>query len=83
MPRSMNSTESRNMIFRYILDSVHDCEAENMNDADKAAYLWARFESEYNHANPRNRDSQADRLRNPSDVFNGARYCRKLGNARH
>lgn len=52
---SMNSKESRNMIFRYILDSVRDCEAENMNDTEKAAYLWARFESEHNYADNRKR----------------------------
>lgn len=55
MARNMNSKAARAVIFRYILDSVQDCEAENMNDAEKTAYLWARFESEYNYANNRKR----------------------------
>lgn len=55
MPRNMNSTEARSIIFRYILDSVPDTECEGMNDTEKAAYLWARFESEYNYADNRKR----------------------------
>lgn len=55
MARNMNSKAARETIFRYILDSAQDCEAENMNDTEKAAYLWARFESEYNYANNRKR----------------------------
>ena len=51
----MNSRAARETIFRYILDSVPDCDAENMNDTEKAAYLWARFESEYNYADNRKR----------------------------
>lgn len=52
---NMNTKATRETIFRYILDSVRDCEAEDMNDSDKAAYLWARFESEYNYADNRER----------------------------
>lgn len=55
MPRNMNSKAARAVIFRYILDSVRDTECEGMNDPDKAAYLWARFESEYNYADNRKR----------------------------
>ena len=51
----MNSNAARAVIFRYILDSVRDDECEGMNDSDKACYLWARFESEYNYANNRKR----------------------------
>ena len=50
-----NSKAVRDTIFRYILDSVRDEECENMNDTEKAAYLWARFESEYNYPNNRKR----------------------------
>ena len=52
---SMNSKAARAVIFRYILDSVRDTECEGMNDSDKAAYLWARFESEYNYPDNRKR----------------------------
>ena len=52
---NMNSNAARAVIFRYILDSVRDDECEGMNDSDKACYLWARFESEYNYANNRKR----------------------------
>jgi len=50
-----HSKAARAVIFRYILDSVRDMECEGMNDSDKAAYLWARFESEYNYADNRKR----------------------------
>ena len=52
---STNSKATREIIFRYILDSVRDDECEGMNDSDKAAYLWSRFESEYNYSNNRKR----------------------------
>ena len=48
--KNTNTAEFKNIVWRYIADCVIDCEAENMTQSEKFAYLRERFKKEFNYS---------------------------------